>query len=339
LVLLATLDDTSAPDSRARLALETLEDIIEFSSIHSQLSAEYEVRLAIHEGNSAGPAQIVTGNMLYPHAFSDEDREAVLDVAVLTTTERLRHNYPTLYKLYIELVGDVWNGLALSPEDLVDVLTLADDVETHAERDEAREADLYPVLSIRQALAINMLMRSTPQLSEQGAYTALQTAWRRIFLSDDWETIHADASKPSVTDERLLSILRSTKLYLVYAEYRRQHAEENGTDGDGNGNDNDDEQWLLSPADCMIDKDSYNYLTQTRRQALFSRRKCDDKLTKSITASLLTKDYKAEETKLQQLMLSTDIDKYRKEILQLATKDVASERLAHDNTDTMVIEN
>ncbi|KAJ1916823.1 hypothetical protein H4219_003556 [Mycoemilia scoparia] len=376
LTLLAEIGNINEGDENVQLAMETLEDYIELSYVQNQLVDEYENRLAAHYGHRIGSSvekgddgTTVFNEMMkgYSHSHTEKDKKAVLDIAAITTDENFRHQYPSLYKLYIILVNDVWNGQSLSPEHFVDILTLATDVEYRKENpmnnsdnddDVSEDNTIYPVLPVKFSMAINIITSSIRQLSVLGAFTALQTAWRRVYLSDDWSMLHSQARKNTTTDEKLIDMLCSTNLYTVLLSYHRNKDATKDDDDNSNQDDDDGEvdQYLLEPKDCIIqDNESLNYLVQTRRQEILNRytnrqnnvdqdggrgvnKTGDAFFSKSLAnfdASQLTLDYQREQDLLVKYIELMSLDKYYAEITHLVKKQLAeinqSQRHQADN--------
>ncbi|KAJ2818470.1 hypothetical protein GGI24_005086, partial [Coemansia furcata] len=154
--------------------------------------------------------------LLGPNASNSDDRKAAYDIALHTTTPELRHSHPSLYIVFTELVRRMWNRLVLPIEDLIDVLTIPDNLYALDTAADADDQDVFSnnIIRDRFSLAIDILSCTSFGLPEQTRESALRSIWRRVFLSDNWPEIHR-ITTGNVPDSVLRSELLNTTLYRV----------------------------------------------------------------------------------------------------------------------------
>ncbi|TDL24789.1 hypothetical protein BD410DRAFT_813702 [Rickenella mellea] len=127
-------------------------------------------------------------------ARQKQSLESQVDAIVKTNATKIghRHAFLTIFK---RCVKDLLQGRVLSVEDIVDVLTLKD-----------KPTDQSTALT---------LIKNTKDVPEARRLAAYRTAWRRIFIHDDWNAIRKTAH---VTDGQLIAKFRHTALYTAVAD-------------------------------------------------------------------------------------------------------------------------
>ncbi|THU89518.1 hypothetical protein K435DRAFT_969042 [Dendrothele bispora CBS 962.96] len=163
-------------------------DDLDFVSVHQTLSQEFNNVL----GNIRGRRSLDTQ----------------LDTIVKERASRIK-NTKELVHLFKNFVRELLQGKVLSAEDVVDVLTLKDNVDTPED----------------YATALHLLARC--QLPQARKTSAFRTVWRRIYLHDDWKTIGETAN---VTDTELSRRYQSTAFYVTLLEILPRGLEPEGPD-------------------------------------------------------------------------------------------------------------
>lgn len=120
--------------------------------------------------------------------------EQQAEVVASRVAPLLARRHPAFSQFYIRSCKGLLEGEVLSPEDLIDLLTLKED-------------DAEPGVTFSEALEILVRAKNLPEARRQ---VALQTIWRRIYIRDDWAGFRAASE---LKDEELSAALRSTALY------------------------------------------------------------------------------------------------------------------------------
>ncbi|GAA5919787.1 hypothetical protein JCM1841_005860 [Sporobolomyces salmonicolor] len=115
--------------------------------------------------------------------------EAIVERAAPALKKR-----PAFEQLFAKLSARLFEGQALSAEDIIDLYTLKENVQEQA-------ADF--------AAALEVLVRAKdlPQARKQ---IALESIWRRVYTQDDWASLRNAAG---LSDEEMAEALRSTAFY------------------------------------------------------------------------------------------------------------------------------
>ncbi|KAJ1732085.1 hypothetical protein LPJ61_002210 [Coemansia biformis] len=286
--------DASAGDAVVE-ARARLEDALELCETQESLAHRLTASVVAHR-RAAAPT--------WRHCDDAADQKAVLDAAMLTTSPELRHARPALYIVYCELVRQVWNGCVLAAEDMLDVLTFPDSSEQSS-----------ALVNDRHALAIDILSRASFSMPELPREAALRTAWRRVFLSDDWRAIRGRLSA-NVPDRVLRTELVNTQLYAALHSclVTRELAHPD---------------WFLQPADSFAAAD-VEYLVSTRlvpRIVSPPDESPESKPLTSTTSAALRKDYAEEDARLR-AAIECGLDEYYAEILRIVSDKIEQGPLA-----------
>ncbi|KAL8293054.1 hypothetical protein RQP46_000748 [Phenoliferia psychrophenolica] len=113
---------------------------------------------------------------------------------ITTRVARGLENRPAFAQLYARICKDLLQGRTLSPEDLIDLITLKDNA-----GEEGAEF----------AQALDILLRAK-ELPDARKRIALQSIWRRCYIRDDWASLR---SERDLKDEQIAAALRSTALF------------------------------------------------------------------------------------------------------------------------------
>lgn len=137
-----------------------------------------------------------------PFLFEAIDEEAELKLAMDTFGKRVHKRLRHLAELLEHGLKGLLNHRTMSPEQLIDVLTLMD-----KEPCPAAENDVSGQLTY---LALLALKSSELQKDQQRFQSLLKTIWLRCFISDDWQYINDTASK---ADSGAIQDLEATSFY------------------------------------------------------------------------------------------------------------------------------
>ncbi|GAA6016956.1 hypothetical protein JCM11491_006924 [Sporobolomyces phaffii] len=128
----------------------------------------------------------------------NQDTAQAQGEAVASRVARTLSDRPTFAKGYATLSSRLLAGLAVTPEELIDLHTLKENVND-------RSGDF--------ACALDVLVRAKdlPQARKQ---LALENVWRRVYIQDDWSALR---SATGLRDEEMAGALRNTALYATMA--------------------------------------------------------------------------------------------------------------------------
>lgn len=296
----------NADDNTMTEAHSRLEDALELCEIQGYLQQYFTALMSQNGEDNLSEWQ---------RSDDSDDRKAVRDLAMLTTSAEIRHGRSSLYIIYNELVRRVWNGWVLSIEDLLDVLTFPDCMEpvtSSDEQDESGREQYNSMVSERYSLAVDILSRVSSNLPEQTRNAALRSIWRRVFVCDNWKDINKRV-KGNVPDSVLRSELRNTVLYKVLSSCLNSR----GVAYPG---------WFVSPLEAYSNTD-LEYLVTVRLGPQFSETSSTLgtggkklKLLTPTTAPDIAKDY-AEEDKQLAAAIDSGLGAYYEELLAMATSN------------------
>ncbi|BGP05963.1 hypothetical protein JCM10049v2_001782 [Rhodotorula toruloides] len=109
---------------------------------------------------------------------------------------------PALSQQLASLCARVFADESISPEDLIDNLSLKENNNEHA-------SDF--------AAALDVLLR-TKDLPDARRRVALENVWRRVYIQDDWAALRSSAG---LKDEQMAAALRNTAFYATLAAARK----------------------------------------------------------------------------------------------------------------------
>ncbi|KAF4551734.1 Nucleoporin-like protein 1 [Elsinoe fawcettii] len=136
---------------------------------------------------------------LSPIVATAVDHEAEVQLVSDAYSVNIREPYPNLFQLLERNFDNLLNHIALSVEEVIDVLTLMDSVPSaDPEADIAGEEFL---------LAFRALNTARPSLSQERFQTLLHLIWKRCYLQDDWDLIGKTKGR---SDEKIVQRVRET---------------------------------------------------------------------------------------------------------------------------------
>lgn len=166
--------------------LDAFHDGLDFVSVHEALTEELKSAVASVSGKQSLDRQV----------------ETILQKKASTITDK--KVYPLIFK---QLVRSLFQGKALSVEDIADVLSLKDNDTTIGD----------------YATALHLLARAD-KLPEARREAAFRSVWRRIYTHDDWDTIKKTSG---VSDAQLNERFRNTALVAALsATLQKRHQPE-----------------------------------------------------------------------------------------------------------------
>jgi len=166
--------------------LDAFHDGLDFVSVHEALTDELKSAVASVPGKQSLDRQVET--------ILQKKASAITDNKV----------YPLIFK---QLVRSLFQGKALSVEDIADVLSLKDNDTTISD----------------YATALHLLARAD-KLPEARREAAFRSVWRRIYTHDDWDTIKKTSG---VSDAQLNERFRNTALFAALsATLQKRHQPE-----------------------------------------------------------------------------------------------------------------
>ncbi|CCM02415.1 uncharacterized protein FIBRA_04513 [Fibroporia radiculosa] len=133
--------------------------------------------------------------------------EAQVDVIARAKASQLSDRR-ILQQIFKQLVRQLLQGKALSPEDLADVLSLKDNADSPGD----------------YATALQILSRAR-NIPSARRLSAFRTVWRRIYIHDDWNVLRQTANVP---DAELNMRFRNTALYAALQATSRAHSTPKG---------------------------------------------------------------------------------------------------------------
>ncbi|GAA5843798.1 hypothetical protein JCM9279_000149 [Rhodotorula babjevae] len=181
LAQVAQVDTQSIEEVHVQQTLETLDDNLDLVNTQDGLLALFESLLSGQETrlSAAEQGEVIAARV----APGLEDR-------------------PALAQHLATLAGKLFEEQALSAEDLIDLLTLKENVGEQA-------GDF--------AAALDVLVRAK-NLPAERRQVALESIWRRVFIQDDWASLK---SAVGVSDEEMANALRHTAYYATLAAASR----------------------------------------------------------------------------------------------------------------------
>ncbi|KAK5718975.1 hypothetical protein LTR17_015482 [Elasticomyces elasticus] len=133
------------------------------------------------------------------------DRDAEVLLAMDTLGKKV-DDFGSLKQVLAVNLEQLLNHDALSPEELIDVLTLMDNYTVKDPIDR-------PVASLNGTeffLALEVLNAAAPSMPQARFETLLQLIWKRCYIYDDWSIITSGGHEKGSTDEDVQEHLRST---------------------------------------------------------------------------------------------------------------------------------
>ncbi|BGO89520.1 hypothetical protein NBRC10512_003981 [Rhodotorula toruloides] len=109
---------------------------------------------------------------------------------------------PGLAQQLANLCTRAFANESISPEDLIDILSLKENNNKHA-------SDV--------AAALDVLLRAK-DLPDARSRVALESLWRRVYIQNDWAALRSSAG---VKDEEMAAALRNTAFYAKLAAARK----------------------------------------------------------------------------------------------------------------------
>ncbi|KAF2223612.1 Non-repetitive/WGA-negative nucleoporin C-terminal-domain-containing protein [Elsinoe ampelina] len=136
---------------------------------------------------------------LKPVVATAVDHEAEVQLVSDAYSVNIRQPYPNLFQLLERNFDNLLNHVALSVDEIIDVLTLMDSVPSaDADADIAGHEFL---------LAFQVLRTSRSSLSHERFQMLVRLIWKRCFLQDDWDLISKTKGR---SDEKIVQRVRET---------------------------------------------------------------------------------------------------------------------------------
>ncbi|KAJ7582654.1 hypothetical protein C8J56DRAFT_955381 [Mycena floridula] len=152
--------------------LDAFHDDLDFVSVHEALLGEFQTVLGGLRGRQSLDSQV----------------DAITNEIAANLAQK-----PALALVFKTLVRQLLQGRVLSVEDVVDVLTLKDNIDTLED----------------YATALQLLVRDQT-IPESRKPSAFYSVWRRVYIHDDWQAIR---STSNISDEQVDSKYRGSALY------------------------------------------------------------------------------------------------------------------------------
>ncbi|GAA5922516.1 hypothetical protein JCM3775_005758 [Rhodotorula graminis] len=185
LAQVAQVDTQSIEEVHVQQTLETLDDNLDLVNTQDGLLALFESLLSGQDVR-----------------LSPAERGEVIAARVAPGLE----DRPALAQHLATLVGKLFEERTLSAEDLIDLLTLKENVGEQA-------GDF--------AAALDVIVRAK-DLPAERRQVALESIWRRVFIQDDWASLK---SAVGVSDQEMANALRHTAYYATLAAASRSDHE------------------------------------------------------------------------------------------------------------------
>ncbi|GAA5989361.1 hypothetical protein JCM10908_001278 [Rhodotorula pacifica] len=173
LTQLAQIDRTTLETETVQRALEAVDDDLDIVRTQENLSALFASRLSGSESRLPPQEQ---------------------GAAISSRIAPALHDRPTFSDQLAGFCGRLFEGRVLQTEDLVDVLTLKENVNEQA-------GDF--------GSALDILVRDK-DVPEARRRIALTNIWRRVYIQDDWASLK---SSMGLTDEEMAGALRNTAFF------------------------------------------------------------------------------------------------------------------------------
>ncbi|KAJ8295400.1 Nucleoporin nup132 [Rhodotorula toruloides] len=181
LAQVAQLDQQALEGEDVQRALEAVDDNLDLVNTQQNLSTFFSSLLSGTE-------------MRMP---STEQGEVVAARIAPALTDR-----PALSQQLANLCTRVFADESISPEDLIDILSLKENNNEHA-------SDF--------AASLDVLLRAK-DLPDARRRVALENVWRRVYIQDDWAALRSSAG---LKDEEMAAALRNTAFYATLAAARK----------------------------------------------------------------------------------------------------------------------
>ncbi|BGP13786.1 hypothetical protein JCM10213v2_001724 [Rhodosporidiobolus nylandii] len=176
LARLATVSRSTLETEPVQRALEATDDLLDLVRSQENLHTLF--------------AGLLSGSEIALPAA--EKGEAVVEHVAPALGDR-----PAFAQQYAKLSGRLFAAESLTPEDLIDLLTLKENVGEQS-------SDF--------ATALEVLVRA--KLPEARTKVALENIWRRVYIQDDWASLKAATG---LKDEEMAGALRNTAFYATLA--------------------------------------------------------------------------------------------------------------------------
>ncbi|KWU46470.1 methyltransferase type 11 [Rhodotorula sp. JG-1b] len=173
LTQLAQVDRTTIETETMQRALEAVDDSLDIVRTQEALSALFASRLSGSEARLPPSEQ---------------------GAAISSRIAPSLHDRPAFSNELAGFCARLFEGRILSTEDLVDVLTLKENVNEQAG-------------DFGSALDILVRAKDVPEARRR---TALASIWRRVYIQDDWASLKSSAG---LTDEEMTGALRNTAFF------------------------------------------------------------------------------------------------------------------------------
>ncbi|GAA5875605.1 hypothetical protein JCM3774_006115 [Rhodotorula dairenensis] len=173
LTQLAQVDRSTLETETVQRALEAIDDNLDIVRTQESLASAFASRL------SGSEARLSPGEQ---------------GAAISSRIAPALHDRPTLSSMLSRLCGRLLEGQVLRTEDLVDVLTLKENVNEQA-------GDF--------GSALDILVRAK-EVPDARRRIALANVWRRVYIQDDWASLK---SSIGLTDEEMAGALRNTAFF------------------------------------------------------------------------------------------------------------------------------
>ncbi|KAF7294905.1 Methyltransferase type 11 [Mycena indigotica] len=184
--------------------LDSFHNDLDFVSVHQAIMDEFRPVIESLRGRQSLDAQI----------------EAIVKNEASRLSEQ-----KSMTLIFKDLVHQLLQGKSLTMEDMVDLLTLKDNLTTLGD----------------YTTALHLLARAQ-NLPEARRSSAFRSVWRRIYIHDDWDTIRRTSN---VSDHELTERLRSTALFATLCVVL-------ALDNPPEGYDTDPDMALVTPTEAEI---------------------------------------------------------------------------------------
>ncbi|KAK2466879.1 hypothetical protein APHAL10511_001137 [Amanita phalloides] len=179
---LSCLAHTFGSEEKGDGNLDAFHDGLDFVSVHETLIQALKAALESVRGRRSLENQV----------------ETIVKVKAASLSDR-----PSFLKFFKDCVRQLLQGKVLSAEDMVDVLTLKDNMNSVED----------------YSIALHLLTRSQQKnIPEARRDSAFRTIWRRIYIQNDWDSIRQTTN---ISDNELTERYRNTALYATLSTILR----------------------------------------------------------------------------------------------------------------------
>jgi len=266
-------------------------------------------------------------NQVYNHISSlirtAVDHEAEIQLVSDSYAVSLRTTYPALHSLLESLLDRLLNHIALSPEQLIDLLSLMDNVPSLEVDHDISGREIHLALQILQ------LIKDNQQIKEEVWMGMLATVWKRCYLSEEWDILSKTGNK---SEKKVEAMIKETKTASSIAlcfddgEFEALLGSNNNLTNDFIVLVKDSGVKVLSPKECIAATSTKAFIDHLKQR-----------FTSSTMLDSMMKDIKVQDMKLEEYIKKHELEKWI-EACTVEAKKMHEEEQTYRNEEKKALE-